>query len=100
MYRGVDVLKDFYMGPTFEWSPQSYYVDFAQTVDADRYFLWGLKAGQKVNEHWSWFIEGRNLANQKYAATTSVVRNQGGADGSLYLPGDGRTAYMGITWTY
>jgi iron complex outermembrane recepter protein len=100
MYRGNDFLDGFYIGPTFEWSPQDYYVDFAETVKADSYFLWGVKAGQKVNQHWSWFLEGRNLADQKYVATTSVVRNQNGADGSLFLPGDGRSAYMGITWTY
>lgn len=100
MYRGNDFLDGFYIGPTFEWSPQDYYVDFAETVKADSYFLWGVKAGQKVNAHWSWFLEGRNLADQKYVATTSVVRNQNGADGALFLPGDGRSAYMGITWTY
>ena len=53
-----------------------------------------------MNAHWSWFLEGRNLADQQYAATTGVARNQNGADGALFLPGDGRTAYMGVTWTY
>lgn len=100
MYRGNDFLTGFYIGPTIEWSPERYNVDFAETLYADSYFLWGIKAGQKVNAHWSWFLEGRNLANQKYAATTGVARNQKGADGALFLPGDGRTAYMGITWTY
>ncbi|MGP1716114.1 MAG: TonB-dependent receptor family protein [Methylophilus sp.] len=100
VYRGSDVLENFYIGPTIEWSPQRYNVDFAETVYADSYFLWGVKAGQKVNQHWSWFVEGRNLANQKYAATTGVARNQNGADGALFLPGDGRTAYLGVTWNY
>jgi iron complex outermembrane recepter protein len=100
LYRGNDFLNGFYIGPTIEWSPQRYNVDFAETLYADSYFLWGMKAGQKVNQHWSWFLEGRNLANQKYVATTGVARNQNGADGALFLPGDGRTAYMGITWTY
>lgn len=100
VYRGSDVLENFYIGPTIEWSPQRYNVDFAETLYADSYFLWGMKAGQKINQHWSWFVEGRNLANQKYAATTGVARNQNGADGALFLPGDGRTAYLGVTWTY
>ena len=100
VYRGSDLLENFYIGPTIEWSPQRYNVDFAETLYADSYFLWGVKAGQKINQHWSWFVEGRNLANQKYAATTGVARNQSGADGSLFLPGDGRTAYLGVTWTY
>ncbi len=100
MYRGNHLLEGFYFGPTIEWSPERYNVDFAETLFADNYFIWGLKAGQKVNKNWTWFLEGRNLSNQKYAATTGVARNQNGADGALFLPGDGRTAYMGITWTY
>lgn len=100
MYRGSEFLENFYLGPNFEWSPERYNVDFAETLYADSYFIWGFKAGQKVNQHWSWFIEGRNLANQKYAATTGVARNQNGADGALFLPGDGRTVYAGVTWNY
>jgi iron complex outermembrane receptor protein len=100
MYRGNDLVEGLYFGPTIEWSPQRYNVDFAETLYADKYFLWGLKMGQKVNQHWSWFLEGRNLANQKYAASTGVARNQNGVDSALFLPGDGRTAYMGVTFNY
>lgn len=100
MYRGNDFLHGLYIGPTVEWSPQKYYVDFAETLSADAYVIWGVKAGQKINQHWSWFVEGRNLADRKYAATTNVVRNQNGLDGALFLPGDGRTAYLGVSWTY
>lgn len=100
MYRGSHVLEHFYIGPTIEWSPQRINVDFAETLFADRYFLWGIKAGQTVNAHWSWFIEGRNLANQTYAASTGIAGNQNGRDGALFLPGDGRSAYLGVTWTY
>lgn len=100
MYRGNDLVEGLYFGPTIEWSPQRYNVDFSETLFADSYFLWGLKMGQKVNKNWAWFLEGRNLANQKYAATTGVARNQNGADGALFLPGDGRTAYMGVTFNY
>ncbi|MBF4987031.1 TonB-dependent receptor [Methylophilus sp. 14] len=99
MYRGSELLENFYFGPTIEWSPQRYNIDFAETVYADNYFIWGLKAGQKVNQHWSWFVEGRNLANQKYAATTGVAGKWDGTT-ALYYPGDGRTAYLGVTWTY
>jgi iron complex outermembrane receptor protein len=101
MYRGNHLLHGLYFGPTVEWSPQAYNVDFADTLDADKYFLWGLKAGQKVNANWSWFLEGRNLANQKYAATTGVIRaaNATRSD-AVFSPGDGRTAYLGVQWNY
>ncbi|MGJ8619180.1 MAG: TonB-dependent receptor family protein [Methylophilaceae bacterium] len=102
LYRGNHFLHGFYFGPTIEWSPERYNVDFAEELYADNYFIWGLKAGQKVNDHWSWFLEGRNLANQKYAATTGVIPDSTrlNANQAQFSPGDGRTAYAGITWTY
>lgn len=100
MYRNNAFLEGFYIGPTFEWSPQRYNVDFAETLYADRYFLWGLRAGQKVNDHWSWFLEGRNLGNKKYAATTNITQNANGTDTAIFFPGDGSTAYLGVQWTY
>ncbi|HZV63110.1 MAG TPA: TonB-dependent receptor [Methylophilaceae bacterium] len=91
---------NFYMGPTIETSPYKYAVDFAQTLYADSYTIFGWKMGQQVTDHLSWFLEGRNLTDRKYAATTSVVRDQNGADGALFLPGDGRSAYLGVQWRY
>ncbi|HEU4708129.1 MAG TPA: TonB-dependent receptor, partial [Methylophilaceae bacterium] len=90
----------FYMGPTVETSPQKYAVDFTHTLYADSYTIFGWKMGQKVNERLSWFLEGRNLTDRKYAATTSVVRDQNGTDGALFLPGDGRSAYLGVQFRY
>lgn len=90
----------FYIGPTIETSPYKYAVDFSQTLYADSYTIFGWKMGQQVTEQLSWFLEGRNLTDRKYAATTSVVRDQNGADGALFLPGDGRSAYLGVQWRY
>lgn len=101
LYRGNHFLPGFYFGPTVEWSPERYNVDFAETLYADSYTIWGLKAGQHVNEHWSWFLEGRNLGDKKYAASTDVLKqaNATGTD-AAYLPGDGRSVYAGFTWRY
>lgn len=90
----------FYIGPTIESSPHRYAVDFAETVYADGYTIFGLKMGQQLTKRLSWFLEGRNLADRKYVATTSVVLNQGGADGALFLPGDGRSVYTGAQWRF
>lgn len=96
MYRN----NGFYIGPTIESSPQRYAVDFAQTLYAEGYTIFGMKMGQQYNARLSWFVEARNLADRKYVATTSVVLNQNGADGALFLPGDGRSAYAGVQWRY
>lgn len=97
MYRN----NGFYIGPTVEWSPQRYNVDFAETLYADRYTVLGAKVGQKVNANWAWFLEGRNLTDKKYAATTNVInRANATLSDTAFLPGDGRTVYAGVTYTY
>lgn len=98
MYRN----NGFYIGPTVEFSPQRYAVDFAETLYVDNYTLFGFKAGQQVNQHFSWFLDVRNLSDKKYAATAAVILDatRPGTNQSLFLPGDGRSAYAGITWTY
>jgi iron complex outermembrane receptor protein len=91
----------FYAGPTLEVSPESFYVDFAQTLKNDSYALLGFKAGQQLTPQISWFIEGRNLTNKKYAATTSVVQSITPANqNNLFLPGDGSSVYAGLQWRY
>jgi iron complex outermembrane receptor protein len=87
-----------YAGVNVEHSPKRYPVDMANTFFADPYTVWGAKVGQKISAHWSWFLEGRNLFNKKYAATTGVARDQAGADGAQFLPGDGRAFYAGLEW--
>jgi iron complex outermembrane receptor protein len=43
-------------------------------------------------------VEVRNLADERYAATTGVTRDQAGLDGAQFLPGDGRSFYAGLEW--
>lgn len=47
---------------------------------------------------WGWFVEGRNLTDRRYAATTAVQANGRGLDGAYYFPGDARSVYAGLTW--
>lgn len=98
MYRN----HGFYLGPTVEFSPQHYAVDFAETLYADNYTLFGFKAGQQVNSHFSWFLDARNLADRKYVASTSVILDatRPGTNQSLFLPGDGRSFYIGGEFKY
>ncbi len=70
----------------------------ANTLFADSYALVGLKAGRNLREGFSWFVEGRNLADRAYAATTGVIADARGLDAAQFLPGDGRAAYAGLSW--
>lgn len=88
----------FYAGPNLEWSPQNYAVDMANSWFADAYAVAGFKVGQRVRKGASWFVEGRNLADKKYAATTGVIANAGGVDSRQFNPGLGRSVFVGLEW--
>ncbi len=90
--------EGFYFGPNVEWSPGKYAVDHANTLFADAYALLGFKLGYRVDKGYAWFIEGKNLTNEKYAASTGVIANAMGLDSRQFLPGDGRAVYAGVEW--
>ena len=95
IYRGS---SGWYAGPTLKWSPQRYPVDMANSFFAYSYVLLGVKVGQRIGKSWLWYVEGRNLTDRKYAATTGVARTLAGADGPQFYPGDGRSVYAGLQW--
>lgn len=93
----------YYAGPTVEWAPSKAYVDHANTLSADPYALLGFKLGRSVGTGISWFIEARNLTDERYAATTGVVANAGVDPENRsrnFLPGDGRGVFAGIEWNW
>jgi iron complex outermembrane receptor protein len=89
-----------YAGPTFEWVPVKTFIDHRNTFSADPYALLGFKFGHRVEEGISWFVEGKNLTDERYAATTGVIENAGGTDQRQFLPGDGRGVFAGIEYRW
>jgi iron complex outermembrane receptor protein len=89
----------FYLGPNVEWTPTKYAVDHANTLFADGYAIFGMKAGFNIKKYGlDLFIEGRNLADKRYAASTGVIMDAGGKDTSQFWSGDGTTVYGGVQW--
>ncbi|WP_211369645.1 TonB-dependent receptor family protein [Pseudoxanthomonas yeongjuensis] len=88
----------FYATPNLEWTPDDYYVDHANSFRAPGHALIGLKLGGRIGDRWSWFADARNLQDRKWIATTNVVADAGGRDGANFLPGDGRSVYVGVEW--
>jgi iron complex outermembrane receptor protein len=89
----------FYFGPNVEWVPQSYFVDSANTLRTSAYALLGLKMGFDNGGPVSAYIEGRNLLNKAYIASTSII-NQASATSPLFEPGNGRAVYAGIKYRW
>lgn len=90
-----------YFGPNIERSLERYPVDMANTFYADPYTIWGLKAGYKTKHGFSLFVEGKNLSDKIYAASTGIVNNAAGVDtNAVFNPGNGRAWYGGLEWKW
>lgn len=89
-----------YFGPNIEWLFKNYPVDMANILYARQFALYGVKGGWKMKNGISFFIEGRNLTNEVYAAATGVIANANALDSPQFFPGDGRAVYSGfeIQW--
>ncbi len=98
MYRFLE--GRVYAGPTLT-AASSAWVDHRNTLKAPGYAVYGLKVGQQVNAALSWFLEGRNLGDKAYAATTGVAIDASNPPNQrLFNPGDGRSVYAGLTWQF
>jgi iron complex outermembrane receptor protein len=92
--------RGWYFGPMVEWSPKKAFVDFRNTLAADPYAIAGARVGRRTARGLSWFIECRNVADKRYAATTGVIENAGGFDQPQFLPGDGRGFFTGVDYAW
>jgi len=91
----------FYAGPNLQCNFSHYPVDEANTLFADSYVLLGFRAGFRSPSGFSVFIDCRNLTNQTYAAAIDVIadaRTQN--DPEIFHPGDGRSFYGGVSWSW
>lgn len=88
-----------WLGPTLRAASRSF-IDHANTFAADGYAIYGLKLNQHLDHGLDWFVEGRNLADKRYAATHGVIRNAAGVDQNQFSPGDGRGVYVGVSKSF
>lgn len=66
----------------------SYYVDFANTLSAPSYTLWGAKFGYEApSKQWEVFVDARNLTNQRYATAANTAYDAKGRDSANFYPG-------------
>jgi iron complex outermembrane receptor protein len=89
LYRTVN---GFYAGPTFDLVGERF-ADFSNTYKVDGYELLGLRAGFS-NKRWDLFGEIRNLTDEDYIATVSVL-DTADADARVLYPGAPLSAYVG-----
>lgn len=88
----------FYVAPNLESAPQDYYIDHANTFRTPGYAIYGLRIGGSFASGWSWFADARNLGDRKWIAAANAVADARGLDAANFLPGDGRSIYIGLEW--
>jgi iron complex outermembrane receptor protein len=90
----------FHLEPNIEWVPEGAWIDHANSMRAPGYTLLGLRAGGAIGgAGWTWFADLRNLGDRRWIASTNVVADARGLDGRNYLPGEGRSFFVGVEFT-
>jgi len=91
----------FYAGPNLQCNFSRYPVDEANTLFADTYVLLAFRAGFRRTNGFSVFIDCRNLINQRYASSIDVVADaRTEPNPEIFHPGDGRSIYGGVSWSW
>ena len=88
-----------FFGPNVEWVPQAYFVDSENTTGTAAYAIWGLKLGYDNGGPFSAYIEGRNLSDEAYIASASIIDKAGPAS-PLFEPGTGRAVFAGVRYRW
>ena len=79
-----------------DWFPGKTPVDNMNSVHTDGYATVDLGASYAITEHVSVYGEARNIFDKTYASSTLIV-DQASPTQAVYLPGDGRAFYAGLT---
>ena len=83
----------FYVGPTFDIVGERY-ADFTNNYQVDSYELLGLRGGYDAKT-WEVFAELKNLTDEDYVSTLSVLNNANVNSAILY-PGAPLSVYAGV----
>ncbi len=91
----------FYAGPNVQCNLSRYPVDQANTLFADNYALIGFRSGLRRTNGFSVFLDCKNLTNQRYASSIDVIADaHTEPNPEIFHPGDGRSFYGGVSWSW
>lgn len=87
----------FYAGVNLQ-SASKYYVDYANTLEAPGYAVFGAKVGYEApGKRWSVFLDARNLTDRHYVTASTTSYDLKGVDTANFRPGDGFGVTAGAT---
>lgn len=88
-----------FLAPSVEWSASDIWVDFANTTKSSSYAILNLNAGWAINKRVSLFLDARNLTDKTYVSNVQPVTRATAAS-AVYWPGDGRSVFGGVSWSF
>jgi iron complex outermembrane receptor protein len=88
-----------FVAPSVEWSASDIWVDYSNTTRVPAYAVFNLNAGWAATERLTIFLDIRNLADKHYISNVQaqVAAN---AASAAYWPGDGRSVFGGLAWSF
>lgn len=89
-----------FIAPSVEWTPNDVYVDYANTMKYPGYATLSLNAGVDLPGGVSLFADLRNLTDEKYVSNANAVTDARSAPTDVFTPGEGRSAYVGVRYSF
>jgi len=89
-----------FIAPSVEWTPNDVYVDYANTMKYPGYAALSLNAGVDLPGGVSLFADLRNLTDEKYVSNANAVTDARTAATNVFTPGEGRSAYLGVRYSF
>lgn len=89
---GTDKL---HISPNLEWLPKGAWADYANTVRAPGYTLFGLSAGYQLKDGIDLFLDARNITGKKAVGDVSAVIRANAAS-AIFYPVERTAVYGGV----
>lgn len=96
----VDGAAGWYLGGNIRWVPEGPWVDYANTVRAPGYDVWGLTLGWQLSERVRLFASAENLFDTRYISNVSTTANQSRENANAFTPGQGRALFVGASASF
>ena len=85
-----------FVTPTVEWRMSDVWVDYANTLEAPGFTVWGLNGGWDFDNGTTLFVDARNLTDDRYVSEISAVTDARTTSTAVFMPGEGRSLFIGL----
>lgn len=103
LFRASVTYKDpsgFYLTPNMEHVPEGAHADQANTLQVSGYTLYGLKTGVQFDNGLHFYIDARNLGDEKYVSDIGAIRDARTTATNIFYPGAGRSVFAGVKYEF